>query len=102
MGRPGSWDDRALESGQCFKDKDTSYWYYHAYSEAGKDAAYQIGVATASSPEGTWTKYNNNPILETSEDNDWENQYVPALLCLNMITPIICGITVLIMSGMDL
>jgi len=75
-GISGSWDDRALESGQCFRDGDTYYWYYHAYSEAGPDAGYQIGVATASSPVGPWTKYYSNPILETNENNDWENQYV--------------------------
>jgi hypothetical protein len=75
-GAPGSWDDRALESGQCFRDGDTYYWYYHAYSEAGPDAGYQIGVATAPSPTGPWTKYEGNPILETNEENDWESQYV--------------------------
>ena len=72
----GSWDDRALESGQCFKEGDTYYWYYHAYSEAGPDAGYQIGVAAASNPTGPWTKYQHNPILEVNVDNNWENQYV--------------------------
>ncbi|NQT27156.1 hypothetical protein HQ585_17510 [candidate division KSB1 bacterium] len=75
-GDPGSWDDRAVESGQCFKEGDTYYWYYHAYNEAGPDAGYQIGVATSPDPTGPWTKYGENPILKTNEKNYWENQYV--------------------------
>ena len=72
----GSWDDRVLESGQCFRDGDTYYWYYHSYSQAGSVAGYQIGVATSYSPAGPWTKFQGNPILKTEENHNWENQYV--------------------------
>jgi hypothetical protein len=74
-GEKGSWDDRVLESGDCFKDGDTYYWYHHAHKETDPDAGYQIGVATATDPLGPWTKYSGNPILEVS-DNEWETQYV--------------------------
>jgi len=62
----GSWDDRVLESGDCFKDGDTYYWYYHAYS-SWDSVSYQIGVATATSPVGPWKKFESNPILKVSE-----------------------------------
>ena len=65
-GEPGSWDNRVHESGDCFKDGDTYYWYYHAYSSWDK-VSYQIGVATAKNPLGPWTKYEGNPILKVSE-----------------------------------
>ena len=65
-GEKGTWDDRALESGDCFKDGDTYYWYYHAYSTWAK-VDYQIGVATAKSPLGPWTKYSGNPIVKVSK-----------------------------------
>jgi len=62
----GSWDDRVLESGDCFKDGDTYYWFYHAHSSWDK-VSYQIGVATSGSPLGPWNKYEGNPILKVSE-----------------------------------
>jgi len=62
-----SWDDRALESGDCFKDGDTYYWYYHAYSD-WDDVSYQIGVAISKNPVGPWKKQEDNPILKVSKN----------------------------------
>ncbi len=62
----GKLDDRVLESGDCFKDGDTYYWYYHSYS-TWAETGYQIFVATSKSPLGPWTKYGGNPILKVSE-----------------------------------
>jgi len=64
-GEVGTWDDRVLESGDCFKDDDTYYWYYHSYSTWGK-TGYQIFVATSKNPLGPWEKYGELPILTRS------------------------------------
>ena len=65
-GKLGSWDDRATESGDGFKDGDTYYWYYHAYPSDGS-VSYQIGVATSKSPLGPWKKHEANPVLKISK-----------------------------------
>jgi hypothetical protein len=76
VGEEGAWDDRALESGDCFKDKDTYYWYYHAFNREGlKECTYKIGVATAQKPLGPWKRHNGNPLLQAS-DNEWESRWV--------------------------
>ena len=81
-GEEGTWDDRALESADCFKDGDTYYWYYHAFNEpALKDCFYQIGVATATNPLGPWTRYSGNPILKRSE-NSWEKRWVACAMVI--------------------
>ncbi len=65
-GEKGAWDDRALESGDCFKDGDTYYWYYHSYS-TWDNVDYQIGVLTSKNPLGPWERYEGNPVLKVSE-----------------------------------
>lgn len=47
--------------------------YYLYYTGVGpdfsrKDSKVRIGMASSDSPYGPWTKYENNPILEPSED----------------------------------
>jgi len=75
-GKPGSWDDRACESGDIFKEKDTYYWYYHANKHPITDFGnYQIGVCTSQSPTGPWIRSKDNPILKLAE-NDWERDCV--------------------------
>jgi len=64
-GEIGEWDDRVLESGDCFKDGDTYYWYYH--SQFTGRSGYQICVATSKDPLGPWEKHGENPILTTSD-----------------------------------
>ena len=75
QGKAGTWDDAVLESADCFKDGDTYYWYFHAYNKSGPKARYELGVATAKSPLGPWTKYRGNPILKISKGK-WEEQLV--------------------------
>ncbi len=65
-GNEGAWDYRAVESGDCFKDGDTYYWYYHAYPKQGS-YKYRIGVATSKNPLGPWKRYEGNPIVSESE-----------------------------------
>ncbi len=75
-GEEGAWDDRTLESADCFADNGTYYWYYHAFDQPSLvECYYQIGVATATNPLGPWTRYSGNPILQKSEDR-WEERWV--------------------------
>ena len=62
------WDGDFLESGDLIKVGSTYYWFYHAYG-----ANFQIGVATASNPTGTWTKYSGNPVLTKSSSGNWDD-----------------------------
>lgn len=51
--------------------------YYAAYTEAGSN--FQIGIASASSMTGTWTKAAANPIVVNSVGTVEEHVYNPAL-----------------------
>ena len=81
QGPAGSWDDAVLESADCFRDGDTYYWYFHAYSKTGPKARYELGVATAKSPLGPWKKYSGNPILKVSSEK-WEEQLVACAMVI--------------------
>jgi predicted GH43/DUF377 family glycosyl hydrolase len=67
------WDVTSTFTPNILFHDETYYLYYTAvgpdftqdYEEAGKT---RIGVATASSPYGPWTKYAGNPVLIPSED----------------------------------
>ena len=75
-GKDGEWDDRALESGDCFKDGDTYYWYYHAFDQPSLEACnYQIGVASSKDPLGPWIRHNENPIVKFGKKN-FESRWV--------------------------
>lgn len=58
-----AWETEAVNEGTfVVKHGDT---YYMTYSGNGyTNPAYGLGVATASSPLGPWTKYENNPIFQ--------------------------------------
>ena len=81
-GQEGSWDDRTLESSDCFKDNDTYYWYYHAFDQPSlQECYYRLGVATAPTPLGPWTRYSGNPILEKSKKS-WEDRWVACAMVI--------------------
>jgi hypothetical protein len=72
-GEKGAWDDWILECCDCFKDGDTYYWYYHARGdETLYPKGYRVGVATAPTPLGPWTRYERNPILDYGPDGSWD------------------------------
>lgn len=53
--------------------------YYMTYSGSGAATPFQIGLATASSPDGPWTKDPDNPIIPTAGGNE-EHVYFPQLV----------------------
>lgn len=71
-GAAGTWDDVDLLNPSVVKFKGKLFNYYSAYD----GALWRTGVAT--SDDGiTWTKYENNPVLEPSTDG-WDTQYIAA------------------------
>jgi hypothetical protein len=73
-----AWDGDVLEACDIFKEKDTYYWFYHAIGKDKKlwPELYRIGVATAPTPLGPWTKYEKNPILNHGHSDSWEDRWV--------------------------
>jgi len=63
VGAAGEWDDFYVSSPFVFREGDTYYMFYSGYSSA--TGIIQIGLATATSPTGPWTKHPNNPILRS-------------------------------------
>jgi len=81
-GEKHAWDGWILESCDILKDGDTYYWYYHARGDKKLyPKGYRIGVATAPTPLGPWTRYEGNPILDYGPEGSWE-EYVVACNCV--------------------
>jgi len=72
-----AWDGWILECCDIFKDEDTYYWYYHARGDRELyPKGYRVGVATAPTPLGPWTRYEGNPILDYGPAESWDSRSV--------------------------
>jgi hypothetical protein len=73
-GSPGAWDDHGATFATVIWDSAAGEYrmYYHGFSFSG---VHQIGLATASSPEGPWTKYPGNPVV-TPGPAAWDAAHV--------------------------
>jgi hypothetical protein len=69
------WESSQVTMASALALQDGSYAVF--YSGDGSGTGRQIGVATASSPDGTWTKSANNPIITNSGTTD-EREFVQA------------------------
>jgi len=68
-----AWDGWILECCDIFKDEFTYYWYYHARGDRKLfPKGYRVGVATAPTPLGPWTRYAGNPILDYGPPGSWD------------------------------
>ena len=74
-------DGWMLESADIIKVKNTYYWYYHFRGKEERDnylnemehpTGYRLAVATAPTPLGPWTKYEDNPILDYGPLDSWD------------------------------
>lgn len=63
-GTSGQWDDSTISTGPTYYDGTT---WKMLYQGARSTTTWQMGLATASSPNGPWTKYVSNPVVTTSE-----------------------------------
>lgn len=66
-GAGGAWDDANIYATEVWLESGTWYMLYMGEKATGGT---KIGLATASSPEGPWTKSGSNPVLAGSYD--WE------------------------------
>ncbi|MFC1739398.1 hypothetical protein ACFL1G_10165 [Planctomycetota bacterium] len=85
-GDKDAWDGWNIESADIIKHRHTYYWYYHgrgikereniqkSYKTGKREhpMGYRIGIATAPTPLGPWTKYENNPILDYGPLDTWD------------------------------
>lgn len=67
-GDAAQWDDNGVQSPLIYKDGSTYYMYYTGNNSSN---VYKIGVATASSLSGTWTKSGTNPIFAADAGTPW-------------------------------
>ena len=63
VGGGGAWDDSQVKDQQITLGSNGTYYMVYGGSDGAK---FQVGVATASTPGGTWTKHANNPIVPFS------------------------------------
>ncbi|MGC2657459.1 MAG: hypothetical protein WA324_05750, partial [Bryobacteraceae bacterium] len=62
VGKPGTWDDGSVACPVVFREKPGKFFmWYCGVSRSSK--RWGIGMATASSPAGPWTKYGNSPVI---------------------------------------
>lgn len=63
-GTAGQWDDNKTQWGSAILAADGKY--VQSYNGDAGSTALQIGIATATSPYGPWTKYASNPVIPST------------------------------------
>jgi beta-xylosidase len=72
-GASGQWDSAYVSAARLFVDNGNYYLYYLGSQNTGFEGMPgSIGVATATSPAGPWTKYSGNPILAPGGGTTWD------------------------------
>ncbi len=65
VGAKGSWDEAHVACAMVLKERADRYaMWYSGHGRSGKHRKWSIGLATAGSPLGPWTKHKGNPIVE--------------------------------------
>ena len=63
-GEPGAWDSQHAACGCVLREGVDRYFMWYSGRQAGEpDGVFHVGLATASSPLGPWTKHPANPII---------------------------------------
>jgi len=73
---PTAWDDGAVKDGYVIRDGST----YHMCYSGASGGVFQVGCASTTNPEGTWTKNANNPIVARVVSTDEDNVQNPTLV----------------------
>jgi predicted GH43/DUF377 family glycosyl hydrolase len=85
-GTAGQWDDAYVSGPRIFHENGLYYLYYFGSSKVSMEGEpASIGVATSSSPDGPWTRYENNPIVKPGSSGAWDDAILfrPFLFKLN-------------------
>lgn len=102
---PGAWDARFDHgSAGALVEKDGTFYLYYIGASGdrasdGGPAHRKVGVATASSPSGPWTRYPANPLLEHSPNGDAEEGFWRVAAMVDDDGTILLYATVLAGSG---
>ncbi len=64
VGKPGSWDDGSVACPVVLREKPGKYFMWYCGTRSTVPNRWSIGLATASSPDGPWTKYSKNPVID--------------------------------------
>ena len=62
LGPAGSWESYYVACAAVLKEREDTYYMW--YTGKAEDAPEGIGLATATSPVGPWTKHEGNPIID--------------------------------------
>ena len=72
-GPPGAWDESGVIAPYVVIDRGVFHLYYTGF-RGGDLATRELGVATADSPRGPWTRHPGNPILRRApQAADWDS-----------------------------
>ena len=76
VGSSGAWDDAGVKDKTVIVENGTYYMFY-----LGNDGSFlQLGLATATSPDGPWIKDPNNPLITRVAGGDESTLGTPFLL----------------------
>jgi hypothetical protein len=65
LGPKGSWDDAMVACAMVLKEADDRWlMWYSGHGSSKETSRWSVGLATAASPTGPWTKHGANPIIE--------------------------------------
>lgn len=76
FGAAATWDD-SLVADPSLIYADGYYWIMYAGApDSTSSTKLEQGLAYATSPTGTWTKYQGNPIISPGDAGTWDDVYV--------------------------
>ncbi|MBD3182083.1 family 43 glycosylhydrolase [Candidatus Poribacteria bacterium] len=76
-GSNSNWDENGVFTPSVLIAEDRYYIFYTAvpkpFTQEHPPTQTAIGIATAESPHGPWTKFVNNPVLNTGKPDEWDS-----------------------------
>ena len=77
VGAAAAWDETKVKDKTVLKDGNT---YYIIFAGEDSGGVQQLGLATATDPDGPWTKDGSNPIITRTSGQDDDNIFAPFLI----------------------
>ena len=76
-GAEGEWDEQSVFTPNILVADGRYFLFYTSVEKPyTEEALTAIGVAYASSPDGPWMKYEENPVLRTGPEGSWDSHRV--------------------------
>ncbi|KKK86497.1 hypothetical protein LCGC14_2762650, partial [marine sediment metagenome] len=77
VGAAAAWDDTKVKDKTVLKAGNT---YYMIFAGEDSGGVQQLGLATATDPDGPWTKDGSNPLITRTSGQDDDNIFAPFLI----------------------